>query len=136
MIDIDELEKQANLATGDTPVNVHRDDLLFLIGRYRELPDETPEEAFQSDGIPGLRPEAGERSAEEWMLQARVCQRELRKAKRHIKENRYGFSLFADCPVCHAGPGKDCRVTPHEERLTAAFNALRRLRGSSYGETT
>lgn len=134
MIDVDELERQANLASGDTMIGVHRDELLFLIGRYRELPDETDEEAAQPEDVPGVRANFGSDSAEQWMNRARKCQAELHTAKRYIRLNRYNFSLFADCPDCHAKAGRDCHGTGHEGRLTAAFAALHRLRGSEYGE--
>jgi hypothetical protein len=51
MIDIDELERQAKEAKGDEPIGVHREELLFLIARYRELPDLTPEEEGHVDFI-------------------------------------------------------------------------------------
>lgn len=127
MIDIDELERLANLATGDESIRVHRDELLFLINRYRELPDETPEEAAEVR-IPGVRPDAGGDPE-----QSR-CKEQLLKAKRSIAENRYGCALFVECPACHAKAGVNCGGTIHETRITAAFAKLRALRGSDYGE--
>jgi hypothetical protein len=128
MIDIDELERLANLATGDESICVHRDELLFLINRYRELPDETPEEAAELVRVPGVRPDAGEDP------EKRSCKEQLLKAKRIIADNRHGYALFVDCPACQVKAGSHCRGTIHETRITAALAALRALRGSDYGE--
>src|ERR1700761_6820081 len=43
MIDVDELERLARAAVGDEAIKIHRDELLFLINRYREVPDLTSE---------------------------------------------------------------------------------------------
>jgi hypothetical protein len=129
MIDIDELERQANLAVGDQGILIHRDELLFLINRYRELPDETSEEAAEVGHISGLRPDDGEDSDK------RRCKEELRKAKRSLALNRYNFALFAACPECHVRAGADCHGAGHEARINAAFAALHKLRGPEYGES-
>jgi hypothetical protein len=128
MINIDELERQASLATRDATIDVNRDELLFLINRYRELPDLTPEEAAETEPILGLRPDSGDDLAKQ------RCRSELRRAKRSLEQNRYSFALFADCPDCHVKAGEGCLITGHEARITAAFAALRKLKGSCYGE--
>jgi hypothetical protein len=97
---------------GDEKIGIHRDELLFLIDRYRELPDETSEEAAEIGHIPDRRRDAGEDPG-----------------KRSLALNRYNFALFAACPECLVNAGDDCGGTGHDARINPAFAALHKLRG-------
>ena len=126
MIDIEQLERLAKLAVGDQSIQVPRDDLLFLINRYRELPDLSQEERSEIGDIPGLNPEPGLTQPER---QARKCQTALRDAKLRLEVQRNNVALFVECPDCHAGIGRTCGASGHVARLTAAFDELRRHAG-------
>jgi hypothetical protein len=131
MIDVDELERLAKIAESDQTIGVHRDELLFLINRYRELPDLSSEELSEIGDIPGIDPEPG---LSDSARQTRKCQAALREAKRRLAESRNAIAFFVECPDCHARVGHPCSGSGHEARLTTAFAELHRLGGSMYGE--
>jgi hypothetical protein len=132
MIDVDELERQAKLTSGDNFVRVHRDELVFLINRYREVPDLSEEERSHHDQFP---PNTDQRTPEGWRDFAHRLEGQLVKTKERLESQRYNFALFARCPFCGAEPGKACQVSGHEQRISAAFEALHKLRGSMFGES-
>jgi hypothetical protein len=63
------------------------------------------------------------------------CEDRLKREKTAMENLRYLFSLMVTCPKCAAPPGKDCALFGDPERLAAAFEAVRKLQGSQYGES-
>ncbi len=70
----------------------------------------------------------------------KTLEEKLQEAKSDLSNLQHAFSLTVQCPHCHARQGKDgggiCDMGAiHGARLKAAWDWVRKLQGSRYGES-